>query len=55
MIHLRLLRTEQKDIEELYHIPNIQDMLLNLEGFQCATSLALNMECYRIRLDPASK
>jgi len=36
-------------------IPNIQDMLLNLEGFQWATSLDLNMGCYRIRLDPASK
>jgi len=38
-----------------YHIPNIQDMLLNLEGFQWATSLDLNMGCYHIRLDPASK
>ena len=26
-----------------YPIPNIQDMLLNLEGFQYATSLDLNM------------
>jgi len=38
-----------------YPIPNIQDMLLNLEGFQWATSLDLNMGCYHIRLDPASK
>jgi len=38
-----------------YHIPNIQDMLLNLEGFQWATSLDLNMGYYHIRLDPASK
>jgi len=30
-------------------------MLLNLEGFQCATSLDLNMGYYHIRLDPASK
>jgi len=30
-------------------------MLLNLEGFQWATSLDLNMGCYHIRLDPASK
>jgi len=30
-------------------------MLLNLEGFQWATSLDLNMGYYRIRLDPASK
>jgi len=27
-----------------YPIPNIQDMLLNLEGFQWATSLDLNMD-----------
>jgi len=36
-------------------IPNIQDMLLNLEEFQWATSLDLNMGDYHIRLDPASK
>ena len=30
-------------------------MLLNLEGFQWATSLDLNMRYYHIRLDPASK
>jgi len=38
-----------------YPIPNIQDTLLNLEGFQWATSLDLNMRCYHVRLDPASK
>jgi len=38
-----------------YPIPNIQDMLLNLEGFQWATSLDLNMGYYHIRLDPTSK
>jgi hypothetical protein len=38
-----------------YPIPNIQDMLLNLEGFQWATSLDLNMGYYHIRLDPSSK
>jgi len=38
-----------------YPIPNVQDMLLNLEGFQWATSLDLNMGYYHIRLDPASK
>ena len=32
-----------------YPIPNIQDMLLNLEGFQWATSLDLNMGYYHIR------
>jgi len=38
-------------------IPNIQDMLLNLEGFQWATSLDLNtsMGYCHIRLDPSSK
>ena len=38
-----------------YPIPNIQDMLLNLEGFQYATSLDLNMGYYHIELSPASK
>ena len=35
-----------------YPIPNIQDMLLNLEGFQYATSLDLNMGYYHIELSP---
>ena len=38
-----------------FPIPIIQDMLLNLEGFQCATSLDLNMGCYHIELSPNSK
>ena len=38
-----------------FPIPNIQDMLLNLEGFQCATSLDLNMGYYHIKLNPASR
>ena len=38
-----------------YPIPHIQDMLLNLEGFQYATSLDLNMGYYHIELNPASK
>ena len=38
-----------------YPIPNIQDMLLNLEGFQCATSLDLNVGYYHIELSPNSK
>ena len=38
-----------------FPIPNIQDMLLNLEGFQYATSLDLNMGYYHIELSPASK
>jgi len=36
-------------------IPNVQAMMLNLEGFQWATSLDLNMGYCHIRLDPASK
>jgi hypothetical protein len=38
-----------------YPIPNIQEMLMNLEGFQYATSLDLNMGYYHIELDPDSK
>jgi hypothetical protein len=38
-----------------YPIPKIQDMLLNLEGFQYATSLDLNMGYYHIELTPDSK
>jgi len=36
-------------------VPNIQDVLLNLEGFQWATSLDLNVGHCHIRSDPASK
>ena len=38
-----------------YPIPNIQEMLLNLEGFQYATSLDLNMGYYHLELSPQSK
>ena len=38
-----------------YPIPNIQDLLLKLEGFQYATSLDLNMGYYHITLSPFSK
>ena len=38
-----------------FPIPNIQDMLLNLDGFQYATSLDLNMGYYHIELSPNSK
>ena len=38
-----------------FPIPKIQDMLLNLEGFQFATSLDLNMGYYHIELSPDSK
>ena len=36
-------------------MPNIQDMLLNPEGLQCATSLDLNMGYCHIELNPASR
>jgi transposase InsO family protein len=38
-----------------YPMPHIQDMLLNLEGFQYATALDLNMGYYHVRLDPDSR
>ena len=38
-----------------YPIPNIQDMLLNLEGFKCATSLDLNMGYHQLELDERAK
>ena len=38
-----------------YPIPHIQDMLLNLEGFQHATSLDLNMGYYHLELDDRAK
>ena len=40
--------------QKTYHIPKIQDLLLNLEGFQYATSVDLNMGYYHIELDPES-
>ena len=38
-----------------FPISHIQDMLLNLEGFQYATSLDLNMGFYHIELNPDSR
>ena len=38
-----------------YPIPNIQEMMLNLDGFQYATALDLNMGYYHVRLDPDSR
>ena len=38
-----------------YPLPNIQDLLMKLEGFQWATTLDLNMGYYHIELCPASK
>jgi len=45
----------KRTLRKPHHVPNIQDMPLNLEGFQWATSLDLNMGHYHVRLDPASK
>jgi hypothetical protein len=42
----------KKIVQRLYPIPHIQDMLLNLDGFQYATSLDLNMGFYHIELNP---
>ena len=50
------LRELNKRIKRfLYPIPNIQDLLLKLEGFQWATALDLNMGYYHIELCPSSK
>ena len=38
-----------------YPIPHIQDMLLNLEGFQYGTSLDLKMSYYHLELNEHSK
>ena len=38
-----------------FPMPNIQDLLLKLEGFRYATSLDLNMGYYHIRLSPDSR
>jgi hypothetical protein len=38
-----------------YPVPNIQDMMLNLEGFQHATALDLNMGYYHVKLDADSR
>jgi len=42
----------KRTLRKLCPIPNVQDMLLNLEGFQWATSLDLNMGCCHIHLNP---
>ena len=38
-----------------YPVPHIQDMLMNLEGFQHATSLGLNMGYYHLELSTKSR
>ena len=42
-------------VRKPYPISHIQDMLLNLEGCQYATSLDLNMAYYHIELNPDSR
>ena len=50
------LRELNKRIKRFpYPIPNIQDLLMKLEGFQWARTLDLNMGYYHIELCPASK
>jgi hypothetical protein len=41
--------------QKTFPIPNIQHMLLNLEGFQYATSLDIKMGSYHMELCPDSK
>ena len=38
-----------------YPIPKISGIMQELEGFQYATALDLNMDYYTIRLDPGSQ
>jgi len=45
----------KRTLRKPHPVPNIQDMLLNLEGFQWATSLDLNVGHHHVRLDPTSK
>jgi Reverse transcriptase (RNA-dependent DNA polymerase) len=51
-LNKRIKRIKQKPS---YLIPKIQDLLLNLEGFQYTTSLDLNMGYYHIKLSPQTK
>jgi len=48
-------KLNKRMLRKPHPVPNVQDMLLNLEGFQWTTGLDLNMGCYHDRLDPASK
>ena len=41
--------------QKLYPIPKIQNLLMQLEGFQYASSLDLNMGYYHIELSPGAK
>ena len=50
------LRELNKKIKRYpFPIPNIQDLLKKLKGFQWATTLDLNMGYYHIELCPSSK
>ena len=55
-IYFRLPRIKQKDHQTtISDSKHPQDMLMNLEGFQYATSLDLNMGYYHLELDLQSK
>ena len=45
----------QKLVRNLYPLPRIGETIKQLEGFQYATALYLNMGYYTIRLSPASQ
>jgi hypothetical protein len=48
-------KVNQTIVRKPYPIPRIGDTLQQLEGFQYATALDLNMGYYTIQLDPATK
>ena len=48
-------RLNQKLARKLYPFPRIGETMQQLEGFQYATELYLNMVYYTIRLSPASQ
>ena len=48
-------RLNQKLVRKPYDIPRIGKAMQQLEGFQYATSLDLNMGYYKIRLSPLFK
>jgi hypothetical protein len=55
LLHQQNPQLNKQIVCKPYPIPQIKDMLLNLEGFQYATSLDLNMGYYHIELSPNSK
>ena len=48
-------RSNKRILRRPYPIPNIQDLLLRLEGFCDGTTLDLNMGYYHIELSAKSK